>query len=67
LGNSFEQRFANSNSGNPLVDQTVVETAAVSSEFYNDDSETDSLDRGVSNVLSLAERVRNLQSGMKKA
>ena len=67
LGNSFEQRFANSNTGNPLVDLGDEERASVKAEYYDSGLETDSVDRGVSNVLSLAERVRSLQTGMKKA
>ncbi len=65
--NSFEQRFANSNSGNPLLLEQAAETNYPDSIDYSGDVETDSIDRGVSNVLSLAERVRSLQSGMKKA
>ncbi len=65
--NSFEQRFANSNSGNPLLLEQAAETNYPDSMDYSGDVETDSIDRGVSNVLSLAERVRSLQSGMKKA
>jgi hypothetical protein len=63
--NSFEQRFANSNSGNPLVSQGSVDADDMADMDPSDES--DSVDRGVSNVLSLAERVRSLQSGMKKA
>jgi uncharacterized coiled-coil protein SlyX len=49
---------ANFNSGNPLVDTpepVVMQTP-----------DTDTVDRSVSNVLSLAERVRSLKSGIKK-
>ena len=65
--NSFEQRFANSNSGNPLLLEQAAETNYPDSIDYSGDVETNNIDRGVSNVLSLAERVRSLQSGMKKA
>ncbi len=65
--NSFEQRFANSNSGNPLLVETEFETSLSDSIDYTGAVESNSIDRGVSNVLSLAERVRSLQSGMKKA
>jgi hypothetical protein len=65
--NSFEQRFANSNSGNPLLVEESAETTYSDSIDYSGAIETNSIDRGVSNVLSLAERVRSLQSGMKKA
>ena len=65
LGNSFEQRFANSNSGNPLVDAHESDMPDI--DDLKTSAESDSLDRGVSNVLSLAERLRGLQSGMKKA
>jgi hypothetical protein len=59
LGNAFDQRFAAS-SGNPLIGMSDVSTETI------DEADSDSVDRGVSNVLSLAERVRSLQSGMKK-
>jgi hypothetical protein len=51
--NNFERRFA-AIAGNPLVD---VNPSSADSE---------DVDRSVSNVLSLAERVRGLQTGMKK-
>ncbi len=66
IGNSFEQRFANISNGNPVLG---LETSTISTQTV-DDFETadkqDKIDRGVSNVLSLAERVRSLQTGMKK-
>jgi hypothetical protein len=67
MGNSFEQRFANSNNGNPLVDEPDIEANTLNGDYFDNSTETESVDRGVSNVLSLAERVRGLQSGMKKA
>jgi septal ring factor EnvC (AmiA/AmiB activator) len=62
IGNSFEQRFANGNSGNPLEGSGGNDFEQSPGTPHSDD-----VDLGVSNVLSLAERVRNLQSGMKKA
>lgn len=59
LGNAFDQRFAAS-SGNPLIGMSDRSTETF------DETDSESVDRGVSNVLSLAERVRGLQSGMKK-
>jgi hypothetical protein len=56
--NSFEARFANIAAGNPLSNGSELSLA--------DDSSQD-VERSVSNVLSLAERVRNLKVGMKKA
>lgn len=61
--NAFDQRFAASG-GNPLIAESDINTAAMDNE--SDMSDGDELDRGVSNVLSLAERVRGLQTGMKK-
>jgi DNA repair exonuclease SbcCD ATPase subunit len=54
--NSFDARFANINSSPAPAEDAQDEEA----------SETDDVDREVSNVLSLADRVRSLQSGMKK-
>ena len=62
--NSFEARFANGNLGNPLAIDGDGTVARMDIESTN---ESDDVDRGVSNVLSLAERVRNLQTGVKKA
>jgi DNA repair exonuclease SbcCD ATPase subunit len=64
VSNSFEQRFANGNSGNPLVAEVGMDMSEASDVSRSEES--DNIDRGVSNVLSLAERVRSLQSGMKK-
>jgi hypothetical protein len=64
--NSFEARFANGNSGNPLLGEEVS-FAQNNYDETNRLEESNNLDRGVSNVLSLAERVRGLQTGMKKA
>lgn len=65
------QDFASSAGfGNPLLNQTVdEETFGFKAEATDVDGFKDSnrLDRSVSNVLSLAERVRSLQTGMKKA
>ena len=65
MAQSFEQRFANGNSGNPLLGE--IDSDRPDMDDFNLSEESDSVDRGVSNVLSLAERVRSLQSGMKKA
>ncbi len=65
VANSFEQRFANSNGGNPLVSENGSDMR--DTDDLETSADSDSVDRGVSNVLSLAERVRSLQSGMKKA
>jgi hypothetical protein len=56
-------------SNNPLIIDTSIEDTNVSDQVTNlvDFRETDNVDRSVSNVLSLAERVRNLKTGMKKA
>ncbi len=62
-GNSFDQRFAASG-GNPLIGSADV--AADEESEFQDMNDGDDVDRGVSNVLSLAERVRSLQTGMKK-
>jgi hypothetical protein len=62
---AFDKRFANSNVGNPLAvfdfdtEADMVEPAVA--------KESNVIENSVSNVLSLAERVRNLQTGMKKA
>ncbi len=73
--NSFETPATNTNGSinNPLLSATTDFTAmtemfapelrAKSSETV----ETETVDRSVSNVLSLAERVRNLKSGLNKA
>jgi hypothetical protein len=53
--------FAAQALGNPLLKSDGEITAD------NSFGESDNLDRSASNVLSLAERVRSLQSGMKKA
>jgi hypothetical protein len=53
--------FAAQALGNPLIKSDGEITAD------NNFGESDNLDRSASNVLSLAERVRSLQSGMKKA
>jgi hypothetical protein len=55
--NSFEARFAKGNSD--LSDDRKAETIVPQSV-------SDDVDQEVSNVLSLADRVRSLQSGMKK-
>ncbi len=65
LPSNFEQRFANSNHGNPLMADSKAEN--ILKDTSDKEVDADSVDRGVSNVLSLAERVRSLQSGMKKA
>jgi hypothetical protein len=62
-GNAFDQRFAAS-SGNPLI--AGPEGSTIATDAISDTNDSDELDRGVSNVLSLAERVRGLQTGMKK-
>ena len=62
--NSFETRFANGNLGNPLMTVSEETQSQTGSERMD---ETYDVDQGVSNVLSLAERVRNLQAGVKKA
>lgn len=64
---SFEQRFANSNTGHPMVAEIKTEVAIADTAEFDALADRDNVDRGVSNVLSLAERVRSLQSGMKKA
>jgi uncharacterized protein (DUF3084 family) len=62
--NSFEEVAANANTNtNPLLSNDGFESFAEIADYR----ESDSVDRSVSNVLSLAERVRNLQTGMKKA
>ena len=70
IANSFEQRFANGNSGNPLAGDSLRDQDALDLYDTGGISEgpgTESVDKGVSNVLSLAERVRSLQSGVKKS
>jgi chromosome segregation ATPase len=66
---TFEMSSASSNSTNPLLVEHDVEDQILREPFKNiaDYRESDSVDRSVSNVLSLAERVRNLKTGMKKA
>jgi hypothetical protein len=66
---NFEMSSASSNSTNPLLVEHEVEDQILREPFKNiaDYRESDSVDRSVSNVLSLAERVRNLKTGMKKA
>lgn len=64
--NSFETRFARIASGNPLTHPHVVDLQSENGQVHASDNQ-DEVDRGVSNVLSLAERVRGLQTGMKKA
>lgn len=65
----FETPTIMVNGNNPLLIDTSTESLDVSEQFTNvvDYRETDTVDRSVSNVLSLAERVRNLKTGMKKA
>ncbi len=58
---SFEPYSANTNRGNPLVGDDTDDLP------YGGYNEAENLDRSVSNVLSLADRVRSLQTGMKKA
>jgi hypothetical protein len=60
-GNSFDQRFA-ATGGNPLV-----EPGDTQQDFAASADDQADVDRGVSNVLSLAERVRSLQNGVKKS
>jgi hypothetical protein len=57
--NSFEARFANIAAGNPL--------SGSAEQSVDADTSSEDVERSVSNVLSLAERVRNLKVGMKKA
>jgi hypothetical protein len=69
---SIESFAAQSGLGNPLLQQNFdpsTELFARKPEVADvqNFSEPDMLDRSVSNVLSLAERVRSLQTGMKKA
>jgi chromosome segregation ATPase len=69
---SIESFAAQNNLGNPLLQQNFdpsTELFARKPEVSDAQnfSEPDMLDRSVSNVLSLAERVRSLQTGMKKA
>jgi hypothetical protein len=61
--NAFDQRFAASG-GNPLIAGLDASPAAMDNGSVMTDG--DEVDRGVSNVLSLADRVRGLQTGMKK-
>jgi chromosome segregation ATPase len=70
---TFESFPANANSGNPLVHvEQLMQANGETLRFENSTDELegfkeiDNVDRSVSNVLSLAERVRSLQSGMKK-
>jgi hypothetical protein len=67
----FDKHFANSNAGNPLVtfDSSQISSLRAKDETPGDEKleESPVLENSVSNVLSLAERVRNLQTGMKKA
>ena len=69
----FESFPANANSGNPLlpVEQLMQANGETlrfenTSNNFEESEQVETLDRSVSNVLSLAERVRSLQSGMKK-
>ncbi len=67
---SFEAAAnANASANNPLLVSNPFETSPSFEPMtdINDFRESDTVDRSVSNVLSLAERVRSLQSGMKKA
>jgi chromosome segregation ATPase len=64
------ENFAAQSIGNPLLaEDAETEFLAYKTENADDDRgrNQDNLDRSVSNVLSLAERVRGLQTGMKKA
>jgi uncharacterized protein (DUF3084 family) len=60
---SFEEPVANNN---PLLADTSVDSVNFPQDVTTF-QDSDSVDRSVSNVLSLAERVRSLKSGMKKA
>jgi hypothetical protein len=71
---AFQELPANINSGNPLVHvEQLMQANGDTLRFENASNELegfkeiDTVDRSVSNVLSLAERVRSLQLGMKKA
>ena len=65
---NFDVQPANVNGNNPLVDPEAGDDHQSPDQFtFADDQETTSVDRSVSNVLSLAERVRNLKTGVKKA
>ncbi len=65
--NSFQARF---NVNNPLMPVDAATQELTAAGFVNDEPATFStsgrLEQGISNVLSLAERVRVLQKGMKK-
>jgi hypothetical protein len=52
---------------NPLLASPAPEDEPLFTVDENSYRESETVERGVSNVLSLAERVRSLQSGMKKA
>lgn len=69
LNAGFEIASANTNGHNPLIEAAAAHEPDASQQktYPQDYRETDTVDRSVSNVLSLAERVRNLNPGMKKA
>jgi hypothetical protein len=57
------------NTNNPLLSSDAILEQQFADRLTDIENyrESDSVDRSISNVLSLAERVRNLQTGMKKA
>jgi hypothetical protein len=65
----FEEPPVHINGNNPLVYNQAADDKKFPEQLADgaDDNDTYSVDRSVSNVLSLAERVRNLKTGMKKA
>jgi hypothetical protein len=65
----FDTAAVNLNTNNPLLEKAAVQETAFAENYagIEDFRQSDSVDRSVSNVLSLAERVRSLQSGVKKA
>jgi hypothetical protein len=65
----FDATASNANGNNPLLGAEDEGEATFSNNYSSVENfaTSDSVDRSVSNVLSLAERVRSLQSGMKKA
>jgi vacuolar-type H+-ATPase subunit I/STV1 len=66
---SFEEPPANINGNNPLIYNPATDDIKYTARTDDvaEDNDTYSVDRSISNVLSLAERVRNLKTGMKKA
>jgi hypothetical protein len=75
ISGGFETRFANGNVNNPLlaasgddfVSTLKEEVVPASLEVQAIAKSDEQVERSASNVLSLADRVRNLQSGMKKS